>query len=123
MKDCGRAMEEAKEDFNEKDLVCAGCCDIPVEMCPRHGKEHLTFKCKYCCSVSQWFCWGTTHFCNDCHSRQCKGDYVSKYPIEKLPKCPGALKCALKVKHKPNGQECSLGCLLCQNIKDNKKDF
>ena len=27
------------------------------------------FKCKYCCSIALFFCWGTTHFCNDCHNR------------------------------------------------------
>ena len=66
---------------------------------------------------------GTTHFCEPCHKRQCAGDYLSKYPKDKLPKCQGEGKCGLGGKHKENGEEFSLGCSLCLNIKDNAKDF
>lgn len=37
--------------------MCSNCCEIPVENCPKHGKEYIEFKCKFCCSVAQWFCW------------------------------------------------------------------
>ena len=35
-------------------------------------------------------------------------------PVDQLPKCPGADKCPLGIKHLPNGQEFSLGCALCR---------
>ena len=38
--------------------------------CPKHGTEAIEWKCKFCCSVASWFCWGTTHFCDDCHRKQ-----------------------------------------------------
>jgi E3 ubiquitin-protein ligase MYCBP2 len=66
---------------------------------------------------------GTTHFCDDCHTRQCKHDYVSKLPKDKLPKCPGPRECKLKIDHGGNGEEFSLGCTFCQNQKVNLKDF
>jgi hypothetical protein len=36
-------------------------------MCPKHGTDYLEYKCRYCCSVAVFFCFGTTHFCNACH--------------------------------------------------------
>ncbi|KAL4460977.1 hypothetical protein ABPG74_016449 [Tetrahymena malaccensis] len=123
LKDCQRGLDEDKREFDPKELVCANCCEIPVENCPKHGKDYIEFKCKFCCSVAQWFCWGTTHFCEPCHKRQCNGDYVSKYPKEKLPKCAGGTKCPVGGSHKPNGEESALGCSLCRNAKDNQKEF
>jgi len=48
---------------------------------------------------------------------------VSKYPKEKLPKCGGKATCPLKIDHKPNGEECALGCSLCKNVVENAKEF
>lgn len=75
----------------------------------------MEHKCQFCCSVASWFCWGKTHFCDACHTRQQKGDYVSKYEKDKLPKCPGKNKCPLKVQHPPNGDPFCLGCAFCRN--------
>ena len=88
-KNCAEVMNNAQnaEGFNPKELVCPGCCDIPIDNCPKHGNDFIQFKCKYCCSIAQWFCWGNTHFCEPCHKRQCNNDYVSKYTKEQLPKC------------------------------------
>jgi hypothetical protein len=62
-------MEDGNKEFKPEELVCANCCDIPIDNCPKHGKEFIEFKCKFCCSIAQWFCWGTTHFCEPCHKR------------------------------------------------------
>jgi len=35
--------------------------------CPTHGADYIEFKCKFCCTVALWFCWGSTHFCEPCH--------------------------------------------------------
>jgi hypothetical protein len=60
---------------------------------------------------------GNTHFCDPCHQRQCKGDYISKYTKDKLPKCAGKGKCAVGGDHDGNGDERPLGCAICRNIK------
>ncbi len=56
LKDCERAMEEEKKEFDPKDLVCPGCCKIPIKDCEKHGNEYIEFKCKFCCSLALWFC-------------------------------------------------------------------
>ena len=91
--------------------------------CKKHGTDYIEFKCKFCCSIAQWFCWGNTHFCEPCHSRQVKGDYVSRYTKDKLPQCCGGAQCPLKVKHPANGEEYALGCAICRNEFANIKDF
>lgn len=113
-------------EYDPKDLICGAHTFMAgvagVQECKLHGKEFIEYKCKYCCNIASWFCWGTTHFCEDCHTRQCKGDYVSKYPKEKLPKC-GLSKCPLKVKHPDNGEEFAIGCSVCRNNSENVKNF
>lgn len=54
-------------------------------MCPKHGTDFLEYKCRYCCSVAVFFCFGTTHFCNACHD-----DFqrVTNLPKNELPACP-----------------------------------
>lgn len=54
-------------------------------MCPKHGTDFLEYKCRYCCSVAVFFCFGTTHFCNSCHD-----DFqrVTNIPKGELPNCP-----------------------------------
>ena len=39
-----------------------------VPSCKKHGTEFIQFKCRFCCSLSTWHCWGKTHFCSKCHS-------------------------------------------------------
>jgi len=67
-KECG-----GREDFKPEDLVCGKCAAASLQIgnakCAKHGTEFIEFKCKFCCSISNWFCWGNTHFCEDCHKR------------------------------------------------------
>jgi E3 ubiquitin-protein ligase MYCBP2 len=48
----------------------------------------LEYKCRYCCSVAVFFCFGTTHFCNACHD-----DFqrVTNIPRLELPSCPAGM--------------------------------
>ena len=112
--------------YNPEDCVCGKCSNLSgvagVTNCKVHGKEYIEYKCRFCCKIASWFCWGTTHFCEDCHKRQCNGDYVSKYSKDKLPKCNPAT-CEIKVKHPPNGEEFALGCSICRNNEENARDF
>ena len=57
LKDCERAMDEDKREFKPSELVCANCCDIPVDNCVKHGTDFIEFKCRFCCSLAVWFCW------------------------------------------------------------------
>jgi len=100
--------------FEPSELICGACSGVGVEECSKHGKEHIVFKCRFCCSPSTWFCWGTTHFCDSCHRRQEAHDYMTTKSADQLPQCPGPDKCPLRLEHPPNGIEFSLGCSLCK---------
>jgi len=63
----GYACQEANVAFDPAELVCPGCQPQSVEDCPTHGRDWLAYKCRYCCSFANWYCWGTTHFCDKCH--------------------------------------------------------
>ncbi len=115
--------EDPNKDYDPKDCICGKDANVSgisgVTNCKIHGKDFIEYKCKYCCKIASWFCWGNTHFCDDCHRRQCNHDYVSKYPRDKLPKC-NKLTCEVGGNHPPNGEEYALGCSLCRNKGDNK---
>jgi len=111
----------AGDAFNPEELVCGGCSDVSqAQMCPKHGTDYLEYKCRYCCSVAVFFCFGTTHFCNSCHD-----DFqrVANIPKAELPQCPVGPKaaaldqeeCPLHVKHPATGEEFALGCGVCRN--------
>ena len=87
--------------------------------CKKHGRDYIEFKCRFCCSIAVWFCFGTTHFCDSCHNKR---PDVNKRLWKKL-QCPGINRCPLKMAHAPTGQEFSLGCALCRNFKENAVDF
>ena len=118
--------DNPNKNYDPKDCVCGKHANLSgvagITNCKIHGKDFIEYKCKFCCKIASWFCWGTTHFCEDCHARQCKGDYISKYPKEKLPKCDPK-KCELKINHPPNGEEFALGCSVCRNNEENFKNF
>jgi len=126
-KNCEQNNEEVKENFKPEELVCGKCAAQTVGVgqnnCKKHGHEFIEFKCKFCCAIAQWFCWGSTHFCDSCRTKQNKGDYVSKKKKNELPVCLGADKCPLAVKHPANGDEFALGCSICRNAVANAKDF
>ncbi len=129
-RECGDGPDVNNDNPNKvydpKDLVCGKDANLQnvagKTSCDKHGKEFIEYKCRFCCKIASWFCWGTTHFCEDCHARQCAGDYVSKYPKEKLPKCDKA-HCEVGGNHPPNGDEYALGCSICRNEVENFKDF
>ena len=129
-RECGNDPNMQNDDpnkkFDPKDCVCGKDANLSgvagKTNCAKHGKDFIEYKCKFCCKIASWFCWGTTHFCEDCHRRQCNNDYVSKYPKDRLPKCNKAT-CEVGGNHPPNGEEYALGCSICRNNEENAKDF
>jgi len=109
------------EDYDPSELVCGACSDVArAQMCVRHGADFLEYKCRYCCSVAVFFCFGTTHFCAACHD-----DFqrVTAIPRCELPSCPAGPRatqlttdqCPLHVQHPVTGEEFALGCGICRN--------
>uniref|UniRef100_H2YTX0 RCR-type E3 ubiquitin transferase n=1 Tax=Ciona savignyi TaxID=51511 RepID=H2YTX0_CIOSA len=107
--------------FDPKELICGACSDVAcAQICPKHGTDFLEYKCRYCCSVAVYFCFGTTHFCQPCHD-----DFQRITALQKsaLPHCPAGHKarqlegkdCPLHVEHPPTGEEFALGCGVCRN--------
>jgi len=91
-----KECREAGHEINREDLLCPKCQNIEhISNCDVHGTDYLVFKCRYCCTVSVWCCWGTTHFCAGCH-KPGKWQKLSEYgtgknklPIEKYEQCEG----------------------------------
>jgi len=113
----------APEKFDPEELICGGCAPGGSEQnCPKHGRDYLEYKCRYCCSIAVWFCFGTTHFCEDCHNDFSRLQGLAK---ENLPQCPvapratklEASECPLKLTHPPTGEEFALGCGICRNAR------
>lgn len=128
----GGAEPAAAADGARLDLVCGSCAAAGDQKawCPAHGAAFIEYKCKFCCSVATYFCWGRTHFCSACHRRQDRGEYLTRKPVSEFPPCPAAEEangtagggtpacCPLgpNIRHPPNGTaEYALGCSLCRH--------
>eukprot|EP01107_Rhizomastix_libera_P007554 TRINITY_DN2253_c0_g1_i2.p1 TRINITY_DN2253_c0_g1~~TRINITY_DN2253_c0_g1_i2.p1 ORF type:complete len:650 (+),score=112.13 TRINITY_DN2253_c0_g1_i2:497-2446(+) len=114
MKRCDQGNDK---EINRSELVCGGCSGKAATVCKKHGAEFLEWKCRFCCSVASWYCWNTTHFCEECHKKQNSGDHLTKKPASAFPKCKGASTCPLHVDH-PHLTEFLLGCSMCRNLSD-----
>jgi len=112
-------------DFDASELICGGCLGTGDQYCSKHGGDFLEFKCRFCCSVAIWFCFGTTHFCDKCHDAH--GQCVERKK-EDMPMCGECThiqpvfkevegSCPLKIAHPPTGEEFALGCGVCRNAQ------
>lgn len=117
---CEGGMDEKL--IKAEEMICP-TCSAPkgkAQSCTVHGTDYIEFKCRYCCSVAVYFCFGTTHFCDSCHTNHTKMTSMGS----NLPRCPAGPagqqltgSCPLGIEHPPNGQEHCLGCGLCANIE------
>ncbi|XP_018570490.1 E3 ubiquitin-protein ligase MYCBP2-like [Anoplophora glabripennis] len=116
-----RCDVELGENYDPTELVCGACSDIArAQICPKHGTDFLEYKCRYCCSVAIFFCFGTTHFCNLCHDDFQRVTNLHKSELPVCPAGPRAMQlegyeCPLLMKHPPTGEEFALGCGVCRN--------
>jgi len=110
LRDC---EENNDGDSNASDAhVCDSCTSHNVLACHIHGNEFVQHKCKFCCSVAKWYCWGNTHFCDNCHKN---ANVIARTPQSSLSPCVGGLGCPLNVdKHALAGEEFILGCSICR---------
>ena len=112
-KECREELEVSEKPVR----LCLECFDYTSikgkTNCEIHGRKNIQYKCKFCCNLASHFCFGTTHFCEECHLQQLNGEYLSSKSQEELQKCPGNNSCSLGVEHPPNGEEFGLYCLLC----------
>lgn len=82
--------------------------------CTKHGEDFVEYKCRYCCSIATYFCFGDTHFCTSCHDHAYRVRDGPRIPCPAGPqmkKLQG--RCPLGFKHPPTGEEFCLGCRLC----------
>lgn len=118
----GRRNCEQKQDEDRpaNDFICLDCSDIRFSKCqkPEH-REYAIWKCRFCCSLAVWFCWGTTHFCDPCHrTLSCKPLY----------KCKGKNHCPLLIEHPQNAKgksaEYQIDCGMCaaNNLRKENED-
>jgi E3 ubiquitin-protein ligase MYCBP2 len=60
-----------------EDLMCGSCSakasGIKGAVCTRHDESYIEFKCRFCCSIATFFCFGHTHFCEKCHLNWVQG--------------------------------------------------
>lgn len=93
------------ENIDPTSYECLGCKVGAGEIsCEKHGKKFIDWKCRWCCKMASWTCYGLGHFCDPCHDNACNNEI---FP------CPGA-GCELGFEHPPNGQEFALGCRKCR---------
>jgi hypothetical protein len=63
-RDCEQNAVEG--DRPPEEFVCHDCAELGASACK--DRSHLEFhnwKCRFCCRLAVWFCWGTTHFCDE----------------------------------------------------------
>jgi len=114
---CGESHCNAKPD----EFICGSCRNN----CKIHGEEHMIYKCRFCCATASYFCFGHTHFCENCHARAWELLQGSnpEYMIASVAQCNGKESCPLKIDHPPNGEEFAMGCALCKtNDNDESKE-
>merc|ERR1712113_364677 len=91
-------------DCNIGAKLCQKCCSIKDHnaVCSKHGSEYILWKCRFCCNIGKWLCWGNSHFCDACHMN--RDALMRLYQTNKLLQCPAAAPkvithASLKFKH------------------------
>lgn len=110
----GLPVDNEVSDFDPKSYICSTCS---TRVCPLHGDQGMMFKCRFCCNVATWFCFGNTHYCDKCHETPyiyCDGKGRLYATAANIKPCPGPESCPLGVKHPRHGVEYAFRCVLCE---------
>ena len=68
LRNCEMNINDERVKFDPSELVCPNCCPLSFKnKCRIHGVEYIEYKCRFCCSIALWFCFGNSHFCEPCH--------------------------------------------------------
>lgn len=126
MKRCDQNEGDGNQNFNDKDLICGKCSTNKFpkgKECKIHGNEYIAYKCRFCCNIATWFCWGTTRFCDECHQKQVKfSDFAEKKKMWSK-RCIGESCPSGGEKFHPiHGEEFLIGCLLCIKFQEESKE-
>jgi E3 ubiquitin-protein ligase MYCBP2 len=102
---------EAEQEAEDDKYLCKSCRrgTFARGSCPKHGDAGMIFKCFWCCQPARWFCWGTTHFCDQCH------EAPGRAAAGPWPTCDRTCRFH---PHPPNGKRQIFGlCSLCEAEK------
>eukprot|EP01084_Bolivina_argentea_P250580 419904_1 len=66
--------------------------------CAKGHNKDVVWKCRFCCNVAQWLCWGECNFCLSCHELQklCEKNnepYLNRRPAADFKQCEGKGNC------------------------------
>eukprot|EP00937_MAST-01D_sp_MAST-1D-sp2_P000962 g962.t1 len=143
LKECGAAGAgtDADAEVDLSLIQCPTCQNNAKAECPKHGKDYIAWKCRYCCGncgdksstgMAVYACFGYLHACAFCHDYKNldkmmdfskpepypnKLESYDPHPISGL-KCDPAT-CPFGGNHPPNGVEYCLGCTLCAEEERN----
>ncbi|CAB9520286.1 protein ligase MYCBP2 [Seminavis robusta] len=135
--------DTAEGEVPPDERLCVACAPQQQQQAQcRHPLEHRghhIWKCRYCCKVATHICYGTVHFCDDCHDRNSERvemirrqqlrqretrttDHQPPSCLSPIP-CPGGDACPFPKKegqtHHENGKAASCeqayGCGWCQS--------
>jgi hypothetical protein len=117
---CG---ENLVEEANPNEYICTECSSVfSSRNCNiAEHQEFILWKCRFCCSLATWYCWGRVHFCEFCHSNDPWGRDVGNFNGEPRGRCPpeGSSVCPIGGNHPPNSNlqesEFAIGCGICTN--------
>ncbi|ETO35939.1 hypothetical protein RFI_01125, partial [Reticulomyxa filosa] len=114
-KECKAQDEEENNQVEKKDLICNKCQKIEsVDECKEHGADYLAYKCRYCCTMSVFHCWGKVHFCRECHEpgvwdKLCTySTGKNKQALIEYKQCPGLKKALVDLMKDPSWNNLTL---------------
>jgi hypothetical protein len=112
----GGALPHASE------LVCGVCSmqENAFTSCPKHGRDFIEHKCRFCCSVAVVLSRESMHLCAGCYAVPVLRR-LAPASLTQCPVGPGSIAlprdaaCPLAAAHPPTGQPHVLGCGLCRH--------
>jgi hypothetical protein len=55
-----------------------------LQECKTHGREYIDYKCKFCCNIATFFCWGygcTVHVLLSCPAGVCSTSVANLFRL------------------------------------------